>query len=154
MVDSGPRGTACLASSKAPDPRSSDGTTREKDWSQLWHCKVPSKVHLFLWRLAKQSLPTNEVRHDRKMADDDRCQLCGAQDTWRHALLDCTMSRCVWALADEEVTEHMHRSEEGNSRECLATLTNTLCHRDHTSFSSLSGQYGMREGRLYTNRST
>jgi hypothetical protein len=42
------------------------------------------------------------------------------------------MSRCVWALADEEVTEHMHRSEEGNAREWLATLTKTLSHSNQT----------------------
>jgi hypothetical protein len=27
------------------------------------------------------------------------------KDTWDHALLHCTMSKCVWSLVDEEVTE-------------------------------------------------
>jgi hypothetical protein len=97
----------------------------ENQWTKLWHTQVPSKVKIFLWRLAKQSLPTNDVRHHRRMADSDQCRLCGAADSWRHALLDCTMARCVWALVDEEITEHMCRSEEGNARQWLANLIET-----------------------------
>ncbi|KAK1626541.1 hypothetical protein QYE76_000856 [Lolium multiflorum] len=54
------------------------------------------------------------------MADDDRCQLCGAQDSWRHALLDCSMARAVWALADEDVTEHLLCSGEEKARDWLS----------------------------------
>jgi hypothetical protein len=39
---------------------------------QLWRSKVPSKMKMFLWHLAKQSLPTNDVRNHRRMEDDDR----------------------------------------------------------------------------------
>jgi hypothetical protein len=40
------------------------------------------------------------------MVDTAECKLCGAdEDTWDHALLYCTMSRCVRAQLDEEVTE-------------------------------------------------
>jgi hypothetical protein len=38
------------------------------------------------------------------------------------------MSRCVWALEDEEVTEHMHCSVEGDGRAWLATMIATLRH--------------------------
>jgi hypothetical protein len=41
------------------------------------------------------------------------------------------MARCVWALATEEITEHLHCSEEERAREWLATLITTLCHEDH-----------------------
>jgi hypothetical protein len=35
-----------------------------------------------------------------------KCKNCGAaEDTWEHALIQCTMSRCVWAQLDEEITE-------------------------------------------------
>ena len=50
------------------------------------------------------------------MVVDDRCTLCGVADSWPHALLDCTMSRCVWALVSDEITEHMSGSEEGDAR--------------------------------------
>jgi ribonuclease HI len=109
---------------------SSNGEIVEKQWTELWRTKVPSKVRLFLWRSAKQSLPTNDVRHHRNMADNDRCQLCGGQDSWRHALIDCTMSRCVWALEDEEIMEHLQCSEEGDARAWLATMIATLKHEE------------------------
>ena len=56
--------------------------------------------------------------------------MCGAQDSWRHALLDCIMSRCVWALADEEIMEHIHGSEEEAVGDWLATMIETLKHKD------------------------
>jgi hypothetical protein len=36
------------------------------------------------------------------------------------------MSRYVWALADEEISEHLRCSEEGRAREWLAMLISTL----------------------------
>jgi hypothetical protein len=40
------------------------------------------------------------------MAATAKCKICGvAKDTWEHALIQCTMSRCVWAQLDEEITE-------------------------------------------------
>jgi hypothetical protein len=56
------------------------------------------------------------------MAEIDGCRLCGARDSWRHALLDCSMARCVWALVEVEIIEHLHCFEEGRAREWLATL--------------------------------
>jgi hypothetical protein len=51
----------------------SNGVLFEKKWSSLWRTQVPSKVKVFLWRLAKQSIPTNDVCNRRGMADNDRC---------------------------------------------------------------------------------
>jgi hypothetical protein len=40
------------------------------------------------------------------MVDTPQCKLCGAdEDTWDHALLHCTVSRCTWAQLDEDITE-------------------------------------------------
>lgn len=40
------------------------------------------------------------------MAKTAECKICGAaEDTWDHAMLHCTMSRCVWAQVDEDLTE-------------------------------------------------
>uniref|UniRef100_K4AMQ1 RNase H type-1 domain-containing protein n=1 Tax=Setaria italica TaxID=4555 RepID=K4AMQ1_SETIT len=68
--------------------------------------KLPPKIKIFCWRLALNSIPTGSVLKSRNMVDTAECKLCGAdEDTWDHALLYCTMSRCVWAQLDEEVTE-------------------------------------------------
>jgi hypothetical protein len=40
------------------------------------------------------------------MTSTAECKICGAdEDTWEHALIHCTMSRCVWAQLGEEITE-------------------------------------------------
>jgi hypothetical protein len=54
--------------------------------------------------------------------------LCGAADSWRHAFIDCTISRSVWALADPKVNENLHGSDEGEARLWLANMFETLDH--------------------------
>jgi hypothetical protein len=71
----------------------------EKSWKSMWKLKVPAKLKVFLWRLAKQSLPTADVRHHRNMATHDTCIVCGEHDSWRHSLLECHLARSVWTLA-------------------------------------------------------
>jgi ribonuclease HI len=77
----------------------------EKAWAKLWKVPVPSKIRVFLWRVARHSLPTGDVRHDRHMAPSPACSICGLEDSWRHSLFECNMSRCVWSLMGEEITD-------------------------------------------------
>ena len=66
------------------------GDNREtNDWSKLWKIDVPSKLKMFLWRLARSSMPTADLLHHRNMATSAACRLCGARDSWRHALINC-----------------------------------------------------------------
>jgi hypothetical protein len=83
-----------------------DSTSDIKCWTKVWKVDVPSKIKVFLWRLAKRSLPTTDLLHHRNMLTTHACSLCGARDTWRHSLMECVMARSVWALA-EEVVKHM-----------------------------------------------
>ena len=102
----------------------------EKAWQRLWKSQVPSKIRLFLWRLARQSLPTGDVRCHRNMAETSACSICGAEDSWRHSLINCSMARCVWALVDEGVTEHMCLSEEPSAKQWLFAMMETLSRDD------------------------
>ncbi|PNT63269.1 hypothetical protein BRADI_4g13587v3 [Brachypodium distachyon] len=85
----------------------SDVVGLQKKWNLLWKMHVPAKLKVFTRRLAKNSIPTDAVRFRRNMAQSSICQIChAAKDTWRHALIDCTMAKCIWALLDEqEVSE-------------------------------------------------
>ena len=109
---------------------SSDHRGEEKSWKMLWHIQVPSKIKVFLWRLAKQSIPTADVRHRRNMADNSSCVLCGVVDSWRHSLLECVASRSVWALAPEAITEHMDHTRETDAKQWIFTVVETLQHDD------------------------
>ncbi|XP_040256263.1 uncharacterized protein [Aegilops tauschii subsp. strangulata] len=50
------------------------------------------------------------------MADDDKRQLCGMRDSWRHSLFECSVTRCVWALVNENILDFLQSSAEPNAR--------------------------------------
>ena len=43
-------------------------------------------------------------------------------DSWRHALIECRVSKCVWALVDELLLEHMVMCKLDDARLWLTTL--------------------------------
>ena len=53
----------------------SDFTARGKAWNDLWHIKVPTKLRVFLWRLAQHSMPSMDVLHHRNMSTTHLCAL-------------------------------------------------------------------------------
>lgn len=71
---------------------SSNNNGDEKSWDTLWKVAVPAKLNVFLWRLAKNSIPTEDVRKHRQMSHHDECYMYGAPDSWRHSLIECNMA--------------------------------------------------------------
>ena len=102
----------------------------EKSWSSLWNTKVPGKIITFLWRLAKHYSLSEDMRHHKNMCNADFCQLCGAADSWRHSLIDCTTSRCVCALGDEKLTDQIVESHEPNAKNWLFNMMDSLSHAE------------------------
>ena len=67
------------------------------------------------------------------MADTPACSICGAEeDTWRHSLLSCRMARCVWALGDDELLEHVISNQNPDARLWLFWLFETTSQQDFT----------------------
>ena len=65
------------------------------------------------------------------MAETPECVICqAANDTWRHSLFDCQMARCVWALADEELTEVAISNRTEDPKLWLHWLVDTLPSED------------------------
>lgn len=62
------------------------------------------------------------------MGDSSQCGLCGVQDSWRHSLLECTSSRSVWALSDNDLTQQIISTTEPNAKQWLFTLMELLPH--------------------------
>lgn len=54
------------------------------------------------------------------------CAICGAADNWRHSMLDCNMSRCIWALSNDDMVQHMCSHREENAKEWLFALNESL----------------------------
>src|SRR4051812_37606091 len=66
------------------------------------------------------------------MATSSACQMCGAAYSWRHALLDCAMSRSVWALAPDHLVSQMGTCENPSAKAWLFTMKDTLSHAEST----------------------
>lgn len=53
-----------------------------------------------------------------------------AADTWRHALIDCTMAKSVWSLVDEELVEHLIACRHDDARLWLIELQDSVNNED------------------------
>ena len=109
-------------------PGPSNSATAEGELKKLWRTEVLGKVRMFLWRLSKHSIPTNDVRAYMCMSTSSACGIFGSPDSWRHSLLECTMARCTWALVDEELAQNLATITEPKAKQWLSTLMNTLSH--------------------------
>ena len=66
-------------------------------WNVIWKLKIPEKVKIFLWRAAKNILPTTENLWKKRVMQEAICPVCrsGWENTV-HALVDCKIARKVW----------------------------------------------------------
>lgn len=87
------------------------------------------------WWLAQQSLPTYDVLEHHNMADTPNCTLCGSPDSWRHSLLECSMARCIWSLAKEEMVEHTVGTSEPDAKLWLFSMMQSLSRTEFTCMS-------------------
>lgn len=90
----------------------SDYETDAKACTSLLSVDVPGNIRNFLWRLAKHSIPTEDMRHNRNMSTVDNCQMCGVQNSWSHSFLEFSMAQCVWALVDDDLAGHLQATRE------------------------------------------
>lgn len=111
---------------------SSNPLAEERSWTRMWKHKIPVKVKVFAWRLARQSLPTADVAHHRNMAQESTCLVCGVhEDSWRHSLLECRMARSVWVLVDEDLYDQIRWRREEQARHWLFELDEALSEQDY-----------------------
>jgi hypothetical protein len=53
-------------------------------------------------------------------------------DSWRHALLECNLAKCLWALEREEITEFISQIETLDARAWSAEVMKGLKHEELT----------------------
>ncbi|RLN18742.1 hypothetical protein C2845_PM02G38380 [Panicum miliaceum] len=90
------------ATSSAPDGA-------RKLWSHVWSGRVPPKVNMFIWKLARDNLPTRRAKFIRRLEPSDMCPLCDHEsETSYHATVTCPRAvglrmamRDCWHLPEE-----------------------------------------------------
>ncbi|TVU32538.1 hypothetical protein EJB05_24269, partial [Eragrostis curvula] len=83
-----------------------------------------------------QEAVRTDTRDDRpaplEYVNTEYLQYMRLEDSWRHSLLYCNMSRCVWALEEEDMVKHLCQIQEKDARGWLATMFETLSHEKAT----------------------
>ena len=78
-------------------PSSSSPLSEHTIWKKIWKLKVLKKVCHFLWRAAKDSLPTKLNLRLQHIPLDDTCEGCNNQsESLLHCLWLCDQARSVW----------------------------------------------------------
>ncbi|KAH9763516.1 reverse transcriptase domain-containing protein [Citrus sinensis] len=66
-------------------------------WNIIWKLLLPEKVKIFLWRAAKNLLPTAENLRKKRVMQEATCPICKKEiESTTHALLFCKFARKVW----------------------------------------------------------
>ena len=78
-----------------------------KYWKDLWTLNIPEKIKIFLWRVARNLLPTAENLWRKKILSTPICRLCNKEvETITHSLLYCKNSHKIWRQAPFAVELH------------------------------------------------
>lgn len=71
------------------------------DWRLIWRTEVPQKVRVFWWRVIHEFLPARHILHRRHIEHIANCETCGAEESIKHVLLDCTVAGFFWNTVRE-----------------------------------------------------
>ncbi|XP_050290307.1 uncharacterized protein LOC126728544 [Quercus robur] len=95
------------------NPSSSSPSEAKKVWKGIWKIKTPNKILHFVWRAAKDSLPTKQNLKARHIPLDDTCVMCDDQPkTLLHCLWLCSHAQSVWGsdITFANLYKKKHRS--------------------------------------------
>lgn len=80
--------------------RSIPGDNNSGFWRKLWNLKIPSKVKNFLWRAARNCLPTKDLLRSRRVPVNNVCPSCNeAPESVLHSLVTCPFAQSCWHKA-------------------------------------------------------
>lgn len=89
-----------------------------------YQCVVEAKK--IVWRLCKETVPTSDMLRHRHMSSTPACSFCLAEDSWKHALINCTTARCFWSLSFEDTVELMCENLNFNAKAWVFTMHEKL----------------------------
>ncbi|CAL1374304.1 unnamed protein product [Linum trigynum] len=69
-------------------------------WKKLWAAKVAPKVKIFLWKFARNVLPTGDHISGKSQRWGDQCPFCNLKETQLHFFGDCSWTSRIWRASD------------------------------------------------------
>lgn len=77
--------------------RHDSDTLDEKCWEAIWNAPVQQRIRAFMWVACHDRVLGNLNRYKRRMTDEPKCYICGAdEESTLHILRDCPAARLVW----------------------------------------------------------
>ncbi|KAH9672717.1 putative reverse transcriptase/RNA-dependent DNA polymerase [Citrus sinensis] len=74
----------------------SSSKPKPSQWNAIWKLDLPDKLKIFMWRAAKNLLPTAENLWKRKVIPNPTCQRCNqGVETSFHALVECKAAKKI-----------------------------------------------------------
>ena len=93
------RSAYCMLATEgiSQNPSSSSPSDAKRVWKGIWKIKTPNKIHHFIWRAAKDSLPTKQNLKVKHISLDDTCAMCDDHpESLLHCLWLCPHAQSVW----------------------------------------------------------
>jgi hypothetical protein len=63
----------------------------------LWKARLPLKIKIFLWQMAKGKMLANEQIHRRHGRSNGQCVLCGQVESINHIFFSCVLASFMWS---------------------------------------------------------
>ncbi|KAH9742605.1 hypothetical protein KPL70_003002 [Citrus sinensis] len=97
---------------KFPEPPTGSAGASQ-GWQNIWKLNLPGKIKNFVWKAAKNLLPTAENLWRRKILQEPICTICkaGREDIF-HALMECNLARKIWRCTNLEAAVQTVRRED------------------------------------------
>ena len=68
---------------------------------EVWKCKVPLKIQIFLWMAFHDRIQSAAQLRKRKWAGAKECKMCGVVETTDHILFTCLVAAFLWVFMKE-----------------------------------------------------
>jgi hypothetical protein len=66
-------------------------------WQKIWHVQLPNRVRNFVWRLAKNILPTRGNLSKKGVKIEPLCPFCNSDiEIIEHLFMKCNIAKLVW----------------------------------------------------------
>jgi hypothetical protein len=84
-----------------PGPSSSH---YDRLWELIWKIPLPTRIRNFMWRLARDIIPTRCTLRKRGVTLDTVCPLCfDSEESSQHLFMYCPLSRRIWFASPLEI---------------------------------------------------
>ena len=78
-------------------PSSSSSGSNGLIWKKIWTMRVPNKIRHFIWRVARDSLPSKQNLKAQYLLIGEECDGCGEHtESLMHCLWLCDQARSMW----------------------------------------------------------